>query len=67
MERITAADLESALEHHRQALNACDITYDGRLALTVGSKTYGIAYRINLIPQGETGHSTHRWAVTSSA
>ena len=56
MERITKADLQNALHGHIQALEACGITYDGVLVLTHGSKTYGIAYRLNRIPMGETGH-----------
>ena len=56
MERITRSDLDHALEAHVRALDACGITYDGRLVIDHGSKTYGRAYRLYHIASGETGH-----------
>ena len=48
MDRITRKDLDQALEHHVAALQCVGIVYDGRLVLSIGSKTYGNAYRLNL-------------------
>lgn len=55
-DRITQADLRYALAHHVDALERYGITYDGRLVLDEGSKTYGRAYRLNRIATGESGH-----------
>lgn len=64
MDRITKADLAAALEHHKLALEAVGIKYEGELRMDHGSKTYGNAYRIyrtNVpIPAGEAGEG--RWA-----
>ncbi len=56
MERITRKDLDQALAAHVTALESVGIKYDGRLVLSIGSKYYGNAYRLNRIPEGETGH-----------
>ena len=48
MDRITRKDLDQALERHVAALAHVGIVYDGRLVLSIGSKTYGNAYRLNL-------------------
>lgn len=45
-DRITSKDLERAVQAHRDALERCGITFDGRLGLAIGSKTYGRAYRL---------------------
>jgi hypothetical protein len=55
-DRITNDDLARALEQHVAALDTLGIKYDGRLVLSHGSKTYGRAFRLNRIPNGETGH-----------
>jgi hypothetical protein len=47
-ERITSKDLARALEAHVDCLARVGITYDGRLGLEEGSKTYGRAYRLYL-------------------
>lgn len=43
---ITAADVRAAFRHHVETLERVGITYDGRLEIAEGSRTYGIAYRI---------------------
>lgn len=63
-ERITRDDLNRALASHADALAAVGISYDGRLALDIGSKTYGNAYRLNRIPSGSSAH--HRPPVGDS-
>jgi hypothetical protein len=45
-ERITMTDLRRALEQHVNALAAAGITYEGRLGINEGSKTYGRAFRL---------------------
>jgi hypothetical protein len=45
-ERITSKDLKRALSAHVDCLARVGITYDGRLGLDEGSKTYGCAYRL---------------------
>jgi hypothetical protein len=45
-DRITMDDLRRALEQHAAALAAAGITYDGRLGIDEGSKTYGRAFRL---------------------
>lgn len=45
-DRITTADLDRALTAHRDCLDACGITYEGRLGLDHGSATYGRAFRL---------------------
>ncbi len=47
-DRITQADLDRALASHVETLDRVGITYDGRLGIDVGSKTYGRAYRLYL-------------------
>lgn len=53
-DRITSADLTAALAAHVNALAAAHITYDGRLILDHGSRTYGRAYRLYRIPSAST-------------
>ncbi len=57
-DRITQTDLDAALAAHVETLERCGISYVGRLAITSGSKTYGIAFRLYrtgyLVPS-ETG------------
>lgn len=75
-ERITQQDLKRAVEGHRDALHAAGITFEGRLILDIGSKTYGRAYRLNLtdVPdrcqavrwlpdaaEGFSGGADHAW------
>lgn len=55
-DRITSADLQRALAAHVDCLARVGITYDGRLGIDEGSKTYGRAYRLYRVPSGESGH-----------
>lgn len=55
-DRITAGDVRSALAHYVDAMERYGITYDGTIGLQVGSKTYGIGWRVYRVPTGETGH-----------
>lgn len=45
-ERITSADLQRALEAHKDCLERYGVEFDGRLILSEGSKINGIAYRL---------------------
>jgi hypothetical protein len=57
-ERITRERLESALTAHVATLTRYGL-FDpdtGRIVLDIGSKTYGRAYRLAFIANGETGH-----------
>lgn len=58
MERITQSDVRRVFERHVAALERHCLydPADGRYVLQIGSKTYGLAWRINFIPTGETGH-----------
>jgi hypothetical protein len=47
-DRITSADLKQALQNHVDTLARCGITYEGRLGIDEGSKTYGRAFRLYL-------------------
>lgn len=55
-DRITRADLAAALKSHKLALEACGVKYDGQFVLEEGSKTYGRAYRLYRVPEGQSGH-----------
>lgn len=57
MERIYNRDVRRAFAHHIDTLERYGISYDGRLVLSQGSKTYGNAWRINRIPTGESYHA----------
>jgi len=45
-DRITNSDIDQVLANHVQALESVGITYDGRLGIDHGSKTYGRAFRL---------------------
>lgn len=56
-DRITRTDLEAARAAHEGALRRYGmIAGDESIGLTIGSKTYGNAYRIHLNMPGSTGH-----------
>lgn len=56
-ERITTADVRYAFACYVDTLERYGIGYDGTIGLSVGSPTYGIAWRIYLIPTGQSYHA----------
>lgn len=56
MDRITRKNLEGTFASYVDTLRRYGLHPDGKLVLSIGSKTYGRAYRINLVPPGESGH-----------
>jgi len=56
MERITVRDVRAAVAHYIDTLEHYGIPAGGRVGLDVGSPTYGRAWRLHVIPEGQTGH-----------
>ena len=56
-ERITRADLDRALEGHRECLAKHGIKYHGAIHLEHGSKVNGRAYRIAVVDPDHGGHN----------
>lgn len=58
MERrtITRDDVRHALAHYVDALERYGIDAGGRVGMDEGSPTYGRAWRVYVIPEGQSGH-----------
>jgi hypothetical protein len=57
MERITPADVRHALAHYVDTLERYGIDPGGRVGMDEGSPTYGRAWRLYVIPEGQSGHT----------
>lgn len=56
-DRITRSDLTAMTRRYVRACVAVGAIQPGdRVHLSIGSKTYGRAYRVHLIPNGQNGH-----------